>query len=194
MLTVEELKKSKLIIRRKFEVKIDNIITKYSEEFKRTKREEVQITFSPRLDIMVMKGGYVDYFAGLSEADCVACLSVEQESYTFYVGTKKEDYQDWESESMCYIEKISFFEQGKNVVFYDDLWDLSEDDKVRNEYDCFFNDLLYEYADEYQKNYFKFSGCEEYSMKIGSELMQALFNEKDEEKRRVLAELLKNNF
>ena len=34
MLTVEELKKSKLIIRRNFEVTIDNIITKDSEKFR----------------------------------------------------------------------------------------------------------------------------------------------------------------
>ena len=177
MLSVSELKKRRLFINRVFDVSIDNVITNDSEDF--DYREEVEINVKPRLDIIVNKG----------EADFAACFSVEYETFGFKVGTVKNS-RDWESCSNCECVKFSYIEKGKEPVVYSGF----EAYEIEEDYSQFFSDILWLYGSEYKEGgYFKYAGGEDYSDMIRSALIQAILNEKDKEKNRVLSAVMMNN-
>ena len=170
MLTVEELKKLNLDIRRDF----TNCEIEYEKKDPNNEysREGFNINVHPLLHIIVKD----------SNEEPVAVITAKESNHWFFVGTETGD-GDMECCDGTWFKNVSCCEVGKEPVEY----------YPEREENDFYEDLLYFKADEYSKGYFTIDGNVQLINDVRFFLVKTLAETEDEEMKKALSAAILNN-
>lgn len=170
MLTVEELKKLNLDIRRDFTHCDIQYESKDPDD--EDSREGFSINVHPLLHIIAKD----------SNDEPVAVMTVEESNHWFFVGTETGD-GDMECCDDTYFNTVQCCETGKEPAEY----------HPHLEDQGFYEDLLYGKADKYSKGYFDIDGSVQLIHDVRFFLVKTLAETEDTEMKKALSSAILNN-